>query len=281
MSEPQGGILPEPGGAAYFLVLAARDRRAEARAIAVQLSRVPEVTAELAASAGGSALRAVVSFGAELWGELSPTAKPRELEPFAPLGSGTLSVPATGGDVLLHVTSDRPDLAFELACRVRSALGDRVTVLDEVAGFCYLDGRDLTGFIDGTENPKGEERAAAALVGDEDAAFAGGSYVIAHRYVHDMARWDACPTAEQEGIIGRTKPDSVELDDEVKPSTAHISRVVIEEDGEELQIVRHSFPYGTTAEAVSSSSPTAARAPPSTRCWRACTAWAATASTIA
>jgi putative iron-dependent peroxidase len=137
---------------------------------------------------------------------------------------------------------------FELAQRLRAALGDRACVFDEVHGFKYRDGRDLTGFIDGTENPKGKARAGVALVGAEDPAFAGGSYVFTQRYVHDLARWSALPVREQEGIVGRRKPDSKELSDAAKPPTAHIARAVIEEHGEELEIVRHSFPYGTTSE---------------------------------
>ena len=88
-----------------------------------------------------------------------------------------------------------------------------------------------------------------ALVGNEDRTFAGGSYVFTQRYVHDLKKWATVPTAEQEKTIGRKKKDSKELSDKTKPPTAHISRVVIEEDGEELEIVRHSFPYGTVSEA--------------------------------
>jgi putative iron-dependent peroxidase len=132
--------------------------------------------------------------------------------------------------------------------QIRRALGDRVAVAEEVHGFRYLDSRDLTGFIDGTENPKGRARAAAALIGPEDPDVAGGSCVFTQRYVHDLARWAELPVREQEQVIGRRKRDSRELSDRAKPATAHISRTVIEEGGEELEILRHSFPYGTTSE---------------------------------
>src|SRR5262249_6794869 len=107
----------------------------------------------------------------------------------------------------------------------------------------------LTGFIDGTENPKGKARAGVALIGKEDPDFAGGSFVFTQRYVHDLEKFHGTPLAEQEGTIGRRKRDSKELPDKVKPPTAHISRVLTEEGGEELEIVRHSFPYGTVSEA--------------------------------
>ena len=113
----------------------------------------------------------------------------------------------------------------------------------------YLDSRDLTGFIDGTENPKGnKDRTEVALIGKEDIAFAGGSYVFTQRYVHNLKKWATVPLPEQEGAIGRKKKDSKELSDKLKPATAHISRVVMEENGQELEIVRHSFPYGTVSE---------------------------------
>lgn len=128
-------------------------------------------------------------------------------------------------------------------------LGDTVEVMDEVHGFRYLDTRDLTGFIDGTENPKGKQRALVALIGKDDPDFSGGSYVFTQRYVHNLKKWATLPLTQQESTIGRRKKDSKELSDKVKPPTAHISRVVIEEHGDELQIVRHSFPYGTMTEA--------------------------------
>lgn len=150
----------------------------------------------------------------------------------------------------MHVTAERADLDFELAKRVRTALGQRVEIVEEIHGFQYLDTRDLIGFIDGTQNPKGlRGRTQAALIGREDPTFAGGSYVFTQRCVHDLARFGAPPLAEQEAAVGRRKRDSKELSDKAKPPNAHISRVVIEENGAELELVRHSCPYGTTREA--------------------------------
>jgi putative iron-dependent peroxidase len=241
---PQAGILPEPPRYARFVVLRATDPLAAAKLA----GGIPALTARLAATDSGARLSCTVGLGPELWDRISPGRRPRKLRPFEPLGSGALSAPSTGGDVLLHILSKRVDLNFELAAQARAAFGDSVALMDDVSGFRYLDGRDLTGFIDGTENPKGKARAGAALIGDEDADFAGGSYVFTQRYVHDLAKWSQVPLEEQEGAIGRRKRDSKELSDKKKPATAHISRVVIEEDGEELEILRHSFPYGDLRE---------------------------------
>ncbi len=122
-----------------------------------------------------------VSFGSEFWQVISPRKRPAGLRPFMAIEANGRSAPNTGGDVLFHILSKRHDLNFELAMRIRNQLGDTVEVMNEVHGFQYLDSRDLTGFIDGTENPKGKERAPVAVIGAEDPAFAGGSYVFTQR----------------------------------------------------------------------------------------------------
>jgi putative iron-dependent peroxidase len=241
MSLPQSGILPEPVESALFLVLRVGDPTRAARAAA----RVPALAAALARREPRRRLVATVGFGPALWDAVSPGRRPAAFRPFPALPP---RAPATGGDLLLHASAARFDACFELALALRRELGDCASVLEEVHGFRYLDGRDLTGFIDGTENPKGRERAAAALIGREDPAFTGGSLVFTQRYVHDLARWSLLAAREQEGVIGRRKPDSRELSARAKPATAHIARVVIEEKGRELEILRRSYPYGTTSE---------------------------------
>ena len=123
-------------------------------------------------------------------------------------------------------------------------LGDAISPVDEVHGFRYFDARDLLGFVDGTENPTGQAAMDATLIGAEDAAFAGGSYVIVQKYLHDLAGWNALPTEEQERIIGRTKLSDIELDDASKPSSAHNALTTIVEDGKEIKILRDNMPFG-------------------------------------
>lgn len=249
MSTPQSAILPAPGSNALFLVLRIADPARDGAAAARIAAGMPALTRAVARLAPKAKLASAIAFGPALWDLASPNARPRALRPFAAIDGGALRAPATGGDLFLHATSQRADVNFELALRLRAALGARAEVIEEVHGFQYLDSRDLTGFIDGTENPTGAKaRGAAALIGSEDAAFAGGSYVLSQRYVHDLARWNELALAEQERAIGRRKRDSKELSAKAKPATAHIARVVIEEDGAELEILRHSFPYGTTSE---------------------------------
>ncbi len=136
------------------------------------------------------------------------------------------------------------DLCFELATQIMSRLGDAVSTVDEVHGFNYFDDRDLIGFVDGTENPVDQAAIDATIIGEEDAAFAGGSYVIVQKYLHDLDRWNTLPIEQQEKIIGRTKLSNIELDDAVKPTSAHNALTTIMEDGKQLEIVRDNMPFG-------------------------------------
>jgi len=155
---------------------------------------------------------------------------------------------STPGDLLFHIRSKRMDLCFELATQIMARIGDAVTPADEVHGFRYFDDRDLIGFVDGTENPRGQEAIDAVLIGEEDATFAGGSYVIVQKYLHDMAGWDALSTEAQERIIGRKKLSDIELDESVKPSSSHSSLTTIVEDGQEQKILRDNMPFGRPTE---------------------------------
>ena len=136
-------------------------------------------------------------------------------------------------------------MCFELERLLLDALGDAITVVDEVSGFRYFDSRDLLGFVDGTANPLAAELADATLIApDADPDFAGGSYVVVQKYLHDVPRWNALSSEEQQAIIGRTKVDNVELDDDpTRP--AHKTLATIEdEDGTERDILRDNMPFG-------------------------------------
>jgi putative iron-dependent peroxidase len=189
-------------------------------------------------------LTCVAGFGSEAWDELFGSSRPAELHPFQEIRSGGRHAVSTPGDILFHIRAKRMDLCFELATQIMDRLGDAVSVADEVQGFRYFEDRDVLGFVDGTENPRGNAASEAAIVGDEDPAFAGGSYVIVQKYLHDMKAWNALPTEAQERIIGRKKLSDIELSDAEKPSSAHNALTVIEEDGREIKILRDNMPFG-------------------------------------
>jgi putative iron-dependent peroxidase len=140
------------------------------------------------------------------------------------------------------------DLCFELETHIMDRLGDAVSPVDEVQAFRYFDDRDLIGFVDGTENPRGQDAIDAVLVGDEDPAFAGGSYVMVQKYLHDLKGWNALSTEAQELVIGRKKLSDIELDESVKPTRSHSSLTTIEEDGKEMKIVRDNMPFGRASD---------------------------------
>jgi putative iron-dependent peroxidase len=189
-------------------------------------------------------LSCIMGIGSNAWDRLFGTPRPAELHPFEEIVAGPRHAVATPGDLLFHIRAERMDLCFELATQIVTRLGDAVSTADEVHGFRYFDARDLLGFVDGTENPGGALALDSTLIGEEDAAFAGGSYVIVQKYLHDVAGWNALPTETQERIIGRTKLSDIELDDAVKPSSAHNALTQIVENGREIKILRDNMPFG-------------------------------------
>lgn len=190
-------------------------------------------------------LSLVTSIGSDAWDRLFAGPRPADLHPFVELTGARHHAPSTPGDVLLHIKSMSLDFAFELAHRILDAMAGAVTVVDEVQGFKFFDNRDLLGFVDGTENPDGAVAVNATSIGAEDPDFVGGSYVHVQKYLHKMAEWDALTVDDQERVIGRTKLEDIEMDDNEKPANSHLALNVIEDaDGNELKIVRHNMPFG-------------------------------------
>ncbi|HEV2382254.1 MAG TPA: Dyp-type peroxidase [Terriglobia bacterium] len=192
-------------------------------------------------------LSCVMGFGSDAWDRLFGPLRPAHLHPFREIRARERHAVSTPGDLLFHIRARRMDLCFELETQIMARIGDAVTPVDEVQGFRYFDDRDLIGFVDGTENPRGQAAIDAVLVGEEDAAFAGGSYAIVQKYLHDLEGWNALSTEAQERIIGRTKLSDIELDDSTKPTSAHSALTTIVEDGKEIKILRDNMPFGRPA----------------------------------
>jgi putative iron-dependent peroxidase len=196
----------------------------------------------------GATLSCIMGIGSEAWDRLFGPPRPAMLHPFREIRAGGRHAVSTPGDLLFHIRAKRMDLCFELATQIMARIGDAVAQADEVHGFRYFDDRDLIGFVDGTENPRGDEAVDAVLVGEEDPTFAGGSYVIVQKYLHDLAGWDALSTEAQERIIGRKKLSDIELDESIKPTSSHSSLTTIVEDGKEIKILRDNMPFGRAAQ---------------------------------
>jgi putative iron-dependent peroxidase len=240
--EPQP-VLSRPTEAAIFLVLTA-DPGAESE-IAEVLADAPGLKRSVGFRVPEAELSCVVGIGASLWDRLGVGDRPAGLHPFRELIGPRHTAIATPGDLLFHIRAHRFDLCFELGQRLTERLRGHAVVVDEVHGFRSFDERDVLGFVDGTENPEGAAAADAVLIGDEDQKFAGGSYVIVQKYVHDLGAWDALSTEEQELVIGRTKLSDLELPDEDKPPDSHLAlNVITGPDGGERQIMRFNMPFG-------------------------------------
>ena len=195
-------------------------------------------------------LLCVVGIGAHLWDRMYDLPRPQGLHPFEPIVGAAHTAVSTPGDLLLHLRASRIDMCFELAHVIVDRLRGHASVVDEVHGFTFFDDRDLLGFVDGTENPEGAKAVAAVTIGDEDPAYAGGSYVIVQKYLHDLDAWGALSVEEQECAIGRSKLQDLEMADDVKPSNSHVALNTIEDaDGTQLQIVRDNLPFGSVGDA--------------------------------
>jgi putative iron-dependent peroxidase len=230
--------------AVFLVVTVAGDPAALAKALSV-LGDLDDLVKTVGFRDLSGKLSCIAGIGRTLWDRVQPDKRPQELKAFAPIQGSIHAAPATAGDILFHIRSERPDLCFEFERILLDTLGTSVTVVDEVSGFRYFDARDLLGFVDGTANPTGLDLPASALVGDEDAAFAGGSYVVVQKYLHDLAAWARVPTPLQEEIIGRTKIDNIEIDDDAAPRKSHKSLATIEDaDGNEYDILRDNMPFG-------------------------------------
>jgi putative iron-dependent peroxidase len=240
--EPQAVLTPITESAIFLVLTVNSGGEDELRGLLADVSglnrsvgfRVPE---------GG--LTCVTAIGSELWDRMFGSPRPRGLHPFPGFAGDKHAAPATPGDLLFHIRARRLDLCFELAERLMERMRAYTQVVDEVHGFRSFDDRDLLGFVDGTENPNGAAAVDAVLIGDDGGAFAGGSYVVVQKYVHDMAGWDALPVEVQEHAMGRTKLNDIELADDVKPDNSHVAlNTIVDPDGEERQIVRFNMPFG-------------------------------------
>lgn len=231
--------------AAIFLVVTVN---AEDEGRAMVLSLCADLSALVRAvgfRASDGALSCIIGFGSDAWDRLFGLPRPAELHSFREILSGTRRAVSTPGDLIFHIRAKRMDLCFELATQIMTRVNGAVSTVDEVQGFRYFDERDVLGFVDGTENPTGNEAVDAVFIGGEDPAFAGGSYVIVQKYLHDMEAWNNLSTEAQEKIIGRSKLSDIELDDSVKPTSAHNALTTIEENGREIKILRDNMPFGS------------------------------------
>ncbi|HEY7048246.1 MAG TPA: Dyp-type peroxidase [Jatrophihabitantaceae bacterium] len=239
---PQPVLTPLTGSAIFLVLTIDGGGEDKVRDLLADLSGLQRSVGFRALDGG---LTCVAGISSAAWDRLFGEPRPAGLHPFRELTGDRHHAPATPGDLIFHIRAVRMDLCFELATHVTGRLSGAATVVDEVPGFRYFDDRDLLGFVDGTENPVDSVAAEAVTVGTEDPRFAGSSYVIVQKYLHDMPAWNALSTEDQERAVGRTKLTNIELPDDVKPPNSHVAlNVITGADGDELKIVRDNMPFG-------------------------------------
>jgi putative iron-dependent peroxidase len=244
MAREQFGICAEANlHGTYLLFNALDDQNAFIREA---LSRLPALFDTYADRFSEANLIGVVAIGANYWNEFHPQARPALLKPFPIMGSEDRFAPASNVDLYIEIRSDRADVNHIVSNKVCDLLANSVELIEQIQCFRFLDGRDLTGFVDGTENPKGKHRRDVALIVDEDdVIFSAGSYLHIQRYRHNLALWNSLEQQKQEDVFGRTKFDNVEYSNEDKPLTAHTKRANLKDNnGNSIEILRQSMPYG-------------------------------------
>lgn len=230
---------------AIFLVATFSPNPAQLAAVRGWCADISGVIRSVGKRSPAGNLSCVCGFGSTAWDRLFGQPRPALLHPFREIGTSDRVAVSTPGDILLHIRADEMDLCFELATQLMNKLGDAVTVIEEVHGFRYFDQRAMIGFVDGTENPEGHEAFDYTVIGEEDAEFSGGSYVLVQKYLHDMKGWNSLSVETQERIIGRHKQSNIELDEDVKPSSSHSSLTTLtDENGNEIKILRDNMPFG-------------------------------------
>jgi putative iron-dependent peroxidase len=231
--------------AAVFLVVSVASGEAALSQVGSVLGGLDDLVKTVGFRHLSGRLSCIAGVGCDLWNRLRSGERPKELRPFAPIQGAVHTAPSTPGDLLFHIRSERTDLCFEFERILLDSLGAGVTVSDEVSGFRYFDARDLLGFVDGTANPNGLDLPGAALVGDEDPDFVGGSYIVVQKYLHNLRAWGRISTQQQEQIIGRTKLDNIEIDDDAAPRKSHKSlATIVDAEGNEHDILRDNMPFG-------------------------------------
>lgn len=189
-----------------------------------------------------SGVSCVMGIGHDAWLQLQlPVPLPKELENFAPVAGEKHTAVASKGDLHFHLRGNNSSICYDMAAAISDILNPAAICVEEVHGFRYWDGRSILGFVDGTENPKGKERAYFGLIGDDDPAYCGGSYLFVQKYIHNLNAFKSLPVEEQEKVFGRSKRDDIEMPDNIKPSNSHSALANI---GDDFKIIRDNMPFG-------------------------------------
>ena len=235
MTQPQAGIFQEGSRHFYFLEYQLN--------LALPTTQISQALAKLI-NQPHPGVHLVVAFGPTAWKTLQPNWQPEELVEFTTLsGPEGHEAPSTQGDLLIWLHGEHQDAVFDQVLAAQQYLGELGINQLDLAGFTYHDSRDLIGFVDGTANPKADQRHQAAII-PEGKPGAGGAYVLSQKWVHNLTDFNALPINMQEKVVGRTKKDDIELTGDAMPEDSHVSRTDAKVGDRPLKIYRRSAPYG-------------------------------------
>ena len=240
---PAQTIIAPPSTAALFLIFTIDETAPEAIDTVRDLfADFPGLNRTVSFRYPDADLYGVIGIGARLWPLITSAPIPEQLHEFREIRGAKHSAPSTPGDLILHLRAASVDMCWELARIVMDRLANVATVVDETHGFKFFDNRDLLGFVDGTENPENSDAENAVHISTPSTSpYINGSYLIVQKYLHDMNAWRKLPVAEQEKVIGRSKQDDIEMDDDAKPANSHIALANV---GDEFKVVRDNMPFG-------------------------------------
>src|SRR5437899_2104582 len=238
MTTPQSGIFALGTASHSYVEFDLNAGRGDSGALVQALANLREPRTTM----GGVNL--VSGFRPELWREVAPDDIPAEISGFnkPTQGAEGFVMPATQHDAVLWLSGSAYDVIFDVARQAIAGLEPMASVAEETSSWPYHHDRDLTGFIDGTANPSLLEAPGIAVI-PEGTPGAGGTVLLLQKWVHDSAAWESLPVVDRERTIGRTMPDSIELDPQ--PPDSHLARTDQDTFGD---IFRRNMPYGTVTD---------------------------------
>jgi putative iron-dependent peroxidase len=241
MSQPQKGVCAEPNLHAQYLLFNVVDD--DFPAMREKLSRLLDLFEHFDDEHYEAMVSGVIAIGSSFWSEIYPHSSPQELVGFPDMQSEDRCAPVLPCDLFIQIRADRLDICHAVGIEVLDLLRVHVELVEQVSAFRYLDGRDLTGFLDGEDNPRGMKKIDIAVVGDNDPEYKGGSYIHIQRYRHDMSRWNALSLRRQEGVMGKTKEHNLPLVDSGRSSHSFRTKLT-GLNGEYPSLLKQSMPYG-------------------------------------
>jgi len=244
MAREQQGICAEPNLHGVLLLMNALD--GHQTAVRKGLSKIPTLISRLSDQFSEANLNAVVAVGAGYWDELFVVEKPVGLQPFYPMTVDDVLMPAVPYDVLLHVRADRYDVLHLAVQQCYQLLAPHLELVEQTHCFRFMDGRDLTGFIDQPQAPRGRLKRQLALIDDSaQPQHAQGSYLHYQRYRLDLTRWQQLTQEQQEQIMGQYKLDGQRLQlAQLQPQSHAVRAASQQANNEFYPLVYQNMPFG-------------------------------------